>query len=302
MFEFMKTLTLHVRYECLGSGKLPAYLGSTIRGIMGHCIHEFYCHHRNEKCFLCDDRETCQYVQCFSNTGGEAGAVNPYTIYVYGQGKEKWEKGDCCVFDITLFGSGTEHAGVYLDALIAAEQKGWGAERIPFRLLQVVDQDSKRLIYAGGKSWIRNLTPREVSIQERNAAYACLVFDTPLRVVSGDELFQKLPFDTVIQFLIRRISLVTTKYTDFKLEWNAEEMMRQAAEIKVAGEFWREVPFSRYSMNQPAGKLELAAKTGWIMYEGELSSFVPVLEMGRYLRLGKGATIGFGHYEIFYDK
>lgn len=86
MFEFMKTLTLHVSYECLKGGTLPAYLGSTIRGLMGHCIHEFYCHHRNVKCFLCEDRGTCQYVQCFSNTGGEAGAVNPYTIYVYGQG------------------------------------------------------------------------------------------------------------------------------------------------------------------------------------------------------------------------
>ena len=106
MFEFMKTLTLHVSYECLKGGTLPAYLGSTIRGLMGHCIHEFYCHHRNVKCFLCEDRGTCQYVQCFSNTGGEAGAVNPYTIYVYGQGKEKWEIGDYCVFDITLFGSG----------------------------------------------------------------------------------------------------------------------------------------------------------------------------------------------------
>ena len=121
--------------------------------------------------------------------------MNPYTIYVYGQGKEKWEIGDYCVFDITLFGSGTEHAGVYLDALIAAEQKGWGAERIPFRLVHVTDQDSGRLIYAGGKSWIRNLIPRAVSVKERNAAYACLVFDTPLRVVSGNKLFQKLPFD-----------------------------------------------------------------------------------------------------------
>lgn len=56
MFEFMKTLTLHVSYECLKGGTLPAYLGSTIRGLMGHCIHEFYCHHRNVKCF-CVKRE-----------------------------------------------------------------------------------------------------------------------------------------------------------------------------------------------------------------------------------------------------
>ncbi|MSA01629.1 hypothetical protein GKG47_08230 [Lactonifactor sp. BIOML-A3] len=58
MFEFMKILTLHVSYECLRGGILPAYLGSTIRGIIGNCIHEFYCHHRNVKCFLCDEYHT----------------------------------------------------------------------------------------------------------------------------------------------------------------------------------------------------------------------------------------------------
>ena len=30
--------------------------------------------------------------------------------------------------------------------------------------------------------------------------------------------------------------------------------------------------------------------------------FVPILEAGKFLRVGKGATIGFGHYEISYDK
>lgn len=80
MFDFMKIVTLQARYECVQGGTLPAYLGSTIRGILGHCIHEFFCRRRNVKCFLCEDRETCLYAQSFSNTGGEAGAVNPYTM------------------------------------------------------------------------------------------------------------------------------------------------------------------------------------------------------------------------------
>lgn len=301
MFEFMNILTLRARYECQGAGILPPYLGSTIRGILGHCIHDFYCHEKNKKCFLCRERETCRYVECFSNTGGEAGAVNPFTIYVHGQGKEKWEKGDICIFDITLFGKGAENGGVYLDALLAAEQKGWGARRLPFKLIQVIEPESGKLIYAGGKSWLRNLNPRPLSAEGKNARYACLIFDTPLRIVSGGQLFQTLPFDVLIEFLTRRISLITTKYTDVSLEWDAEDMLLKAREIKTAEECFREIPFSRYSINQQGGKLELASKTGWILYEGDLSPFVPVLEAGKYFRVGKGATIGFGHYDITYD-
>lgn len=302
MFEFIKTITLRAMYECQENGMLPSYLGSSIRGILGHCIRRFYCNHQEMKCFLCEEKEECIYTRCFSNTGGEAGSVNPYTIYVYGQGKEEWKKGDICKFDLTIFGKGAEQAGIYLDALIAAEQRGWGAARMAFRLVQITEPESGKLIYMGGRTWIRNLTPKAFSISERNAGAAGIFFDTPLRIVSGGELFRTLPFDVLIRFLTRRISLLTTAYTDFHLAWNEEEILTQAKKVKIVKEHWEEVPFIRYSMNQKDGKLELPAKTGWVLYEGDLSGFVPVLEVGRYLRVGKGATIGFGHYDICYDK
>lgn len=302
MFEFIKIITLRARYECQGEGNLPAYLGSTIRGVLGHCIRDFCCDHPNERCFRCKERDACIYVQCFSNTGGEAGAVNQYTLHVHGQGRERWKKGDACIFDITLFGTGAEQAGIYLDALQAAEQKGWGAARLSFRLMQVTDPDLDKVIYAGGKSWIRNLSPRQLQIAERNAAYVSLVFDTPLRIVTGGKLFEKLSFEMLIQFLIRRISLLTKAYTDYELEWDEEALLAQAKKVRTLSESWRETAFSRYSMNQKEGKLDLPSKTGWVLYEGDLSKFVPILEVGKYLRIGKGATIGFGHYEVSYDR
>lgn len=302
MFEFLKKITLRASYECQESGTLPGYMGSTVRGILGHCIRGFCCDRQQEKCFRCEKRGICLYVQCFSNTGGEAGAINPYTLYVHGQGKENWEKGDVCTFDLTLLGKAAEQAGVYLDALQAAEQKGWGAKRLSFKLRQVIEPESGNLIYAGGKSWIRNLCPKPLMIADRNVSYASLTFDTPLRIVSGGDLFETLPFEVLMQFMIRRISLLTTACTDFCMEWDEENLLAHAKQIRILCENWKDVGFSRYSMNQKTGKLELPSKTGWVLYEGDLSGFVPILEVGRYLRVGKGATIGFGHYEISYDK
>lgn len=149
MFEFIKILTLRATYECQEEGRLPSYLGSTIRGILGHCIRDFCCDFPDKRCFQCEKKDNCLYVQCFSNTGGEAGAVNPYVLYVHGEGRERWKKGDLCVFDLTLLGSGTERAGIYLDALQAAEKRGWGAARLSFRLMQIIDSDSGNVIYAG---------------------------------------------------------------------------------------------------------------------------------------------------------
>lgn len=302
MFDFFKIITLRATYECQEEGRLPSYLGSTIRGILGHCMRDFCCEYPSEKCFRCEKRNSCLYVQCFSNTGGEAGAVNPYTLYVHGEGRENWKKGDVCVFDLMLFGKAAEQAGIYLDALQAAEQKGWGAARLSFRLIQVIEPDSEKMIYAGGRSWIRNLLPRPLQIKERNASYANLFFDTPLRIVSGDKLFENLTFDILMQFLIRRISLLTMAYTDFQMELDEEGLLEEAKKVRTVSEYWREIPFSRYSMSQKGSRLDLPSKTGWVLYEGDLSPFVPILEVGKYLRLGKGATIGFGHYEITYDR
>ena len=83
---------------------------------------------------------------------GEAGAVNPYVLYVHGEGRERWNKGDICVFDITVLGTGTERAGAYLDALQAAEHKGWGAERLSFRLMQVIDRILESSFMQEGKA------------------------------------------------------------------------------------------------------------------------------------------------------
>ena len=98
-----------------------------------------------------------------------------------------------------------------------------------------------------------------------------------------------------------RFAQMTQAYTDYLMEWDQEEMLRQAAQVKTVAEHWNYLDFSRYSINSPSGKLELPARTGWALYEGDLGAFVPYLEAGRYLHVGKNTTIGFGRYELYYD-
>ncbi len=109
---------------CMKPGTLPPYLGSTVRGILGHCFRKFECTELNKKCFTCDKRDRCLYVKYFSNTGKEGGAVNPYVIHALKDGQSEWKEGDECIFDLTLFGRAAEEANIYLDALMAMEKIG----------------------------------------------------------------------------------------------------------------------------------------------------------------------------------
>ena len=37
-------------------------------------------------------------------------------------------------------------------------------------------------------------------------------------------------------------------------------------------------------------------------YEGDLTPFIPLLEAGRILHVGKNSTIGFGRYSVAYER
>ena len=302
MFEHIKLVTLRAVFSAEAAGTLPPYLGSTIRGILGHCFREFACVNSDVKCFCCEKRENCLYVRYFSNTGKEAGAVNPYTLHVLTRGKTEWKPGDECAFDLTLIGDVSAQAGIYLDALQAMERKGWGAARIPFKLERVTDPVSEKLIYGGGQLWLRNLVPFSLAPMEKMANFAAVEFDTPLRIVSGKQLCRSIPFPTLIQFLSRRISLLSQAFTDHRIEWDEEPMLEAAGQVRIISENWRSIDFTRYSMTKAENKLDLPAIEGWVLYEGNLENFIPLLEVGRDLHVGKGATIGFGHYMTSYDK
>lgn len=302
MFDFMKVLRLQAVFAAQEEGMLPVYLGSTVRGILGHCFREFVCDRPVLKCFRCEKRFECTYVQNFSNTGGEAGAVNPFSLHVFTQGKTEWKKGDECIFELTLYGRAAGQAGIYLDALQDMEKKGWGAGRMAFKLMRVVEADTGKLVFAGGKMWLRNLIPHRMKIEERKAGTVCVAFDTPVRIISGKALFESLPLEMLLRFLEGRLHLLAKAYGEEVPEQSEVELAESARDIKILQEEWKDVEFTRYSINQKGNKLELPAKIGWVIYEGDLSRFLPLLEAGQYLHVGKNATIGFGHYQVYYDR
>lgn len=301
MFDFINLLTLQAAFTSEGEGHLPEYLGSTIRGIMGHCFRDIVCSVQNRKCFACDKQYDCPYVYNYCNTRGEGGAVNPFVLYPHTEGKTEWKAGDVCIFDITLFGQAALSPEIFLEALKRMERKGWGAERLPFKLQRIVDLDSKRLVYACNRTWLKNIGRYTMEIREKNADMALIVFDTPVRIVSGGSVCSELPFHLLMRFLMGRFALMTQAFTDFVIQWDQEEMLKKAEDIRVVEQEWKRIEFTRYSMNQKGGRLELPAQLGWVLYEGDLSDFIPYLEAGRYLHVGKNTTIGFGHYNIFYN-
>lgn len=299
MLENMQFLTLRAVFTAQQDGVLPPYLGSTLRGILGHCIHDFACTNPGKQCYACEKKRDCIYTACFASAGTPAGAVNPFVLYARKEGKTRWKKGEPLAFDLTLIGRTVERAGLFLEALYAMSRRGWGVYRLTFALEQIADPISNRLIYAGGKTWMQNLCIRTLESKPHPASAALIRFDTPVSIVSSGVLCKDPDFQTLVRFLSRRISLLALAYTDHTVEWT-DSFYEAAKHIKTVQSSWRERDIHRYSMNQKEGHLSLPGIEGWILYEGNLEPFTPLLYAGQILHMGKNATHGYGHFEVLY--
>lgn len=303
MFEHIQTFTMRAVYEATEEGRLPPYLGSTIRGVIGHRLREFVCRYPDRKCHLCHLASGCPYALHFCSPGNEGGAVNPYVIRPLTRDKEIWCAGDRMMFDITLIGRTAEQVAYYMDALQDDVSQGWGAGRMAFRLQQIFDPEKGVLLWHDGKLWMRNCRPEPLALDHRPARAVVLRFDSPLRLLVNRELRQSISFVDLIRSLSRRLALLSQAYTDVKMQWDESAMLGAAAKVRTAAQHWRPIDFKRYSMNRPHGsKLDLPGIEGWVRFEGDLTPFTPLLTAGEKLHVGKNATIGFGSYSASYDQ
>ncbi|MFD0586457.1 CRISPR system precrRNA processing endoribonuclease RAMP protein Cas6 [Paenibacillus sp. GCM10027627] len=301
MFGHLELFTMRAYFRAREVGILPAYLGSTIRGVLGHCMREFACIYPNEKCHLCSHAPGCDYAQHFCSPGHEAGSVNPYVIYTPIRGKTQWDAGDMLFFDLTLVGKSAHSAGVFLDGLQAMSERGWGARQMRFELEQVIIPQSEQIVWSGGKSWLRNVRPHGLESSGRKAKSVLIRFDSPTRVVVSQQVCNALTFSQIMISASRRIALLSHAYAGVRMSWDEEALLQEAGRIRTVEERWFPIDFSRYSINR-AKNLELPAIEGWARFEGNLEPLTAILEAGQRLHIGKNATHGFGHYELFYDR
>jgi len=42
--------------------------------------------------------------------------------------------------------------------------------------------------------------------------------------------------------------------------------------------------------------MKLGGVVGQVEYEGEIGKFIPLIEVGKYIHIGKNTTFGFGQY------
>ncbi len=294
--------------KCEEDAILPSYLGSTIRGTIGNGLRHICCtESRATDCLECRKKAECHFTHLFTSLSedneswikGIETKPNSFIIEPPLDERKSYIHGDELTFNVLLIGSSIEFAPYFILAVENAAQKGLGANRKIFKLERVVDSYGKSAIYEKGK--FDNSKINIIAWQDDESIFPQtkeieISFLTPFRFKQQGKLNDSLNFEVFIRNVLRRASALAAIYCDSTWDIDYKGIIEDSRNItiKKADLNWRD--WQRYS-NKSKTKMKMGGVTGKITFKGNLPRFLPYIELGSIVHIGKGCTMGLGKYK-----
>ncbi len=224
----------------------------------------------------------------------------------------EYEPGDLLVFPFTLVGKAIEHFPFMACALSVLD--GWmlGLGGGNVALEAIVDgfpsEDGNRpLIYDARAGSITG--PCQVEDFERLALWAATIthergpvrkvllrFLSPFRYKVDNKLGVPLTFEILVKNLLRRMSLLSV-HSPLSTKVDHRRLLGLARDIAACSPSLEWDRLQRHSYTQNSW-MSLDGYVGEIVFEGDLSVFLPFLKLGEFLNVGKAASFGHGKYAL----
>lgn len=293
--------------EAVTRVQLPAFAGSTLRGVLGMALRDAVCVTRVPNCEGCALLASCVYACVFEPRPPRPDhplqdfnqIPRPYVIEPPMGGERSLVPGDTFSFQLVLAGRALAHLAILLWAFAKGLQdgvgKGGGRVRLN-RVWHVSEVETEVLA-----SLSAHLVPHSQSVETSfsgSATAVTLHFDTPLRLqnngrrATADEHTPR----RLLTALMRRVSLMSEFHGGGPLPCDFRSLATQADNLRAEKDLsWQD--WSRYSSRQHQ-KMELGGVVGRWTLRGELTPFLPFLLLGQWLHVGKEAAFGLGAYRL----
>jgi CRISPR-associated endoribonuclease Cas6 len=311
--------------------KLPEYKGSTLRGGFGHAFRKVVCTFKNKQCDDCLLRHRCVYSYVFE-TPPPADTVimtkylrapHPFVIEPSPEKKELYHPGEGLEFGLVLIGRADDYLPYFIYAFDEMGKTGIGRGKGKYRL-DTVSLGSETLYdgttgvlkssaeagkrgsaegkkcesaearKCGGSEEFESLPAFSASSLPRRLTFRFL---TPTRLVSNGSLEPDPDFKTIFRTLLRRLSMLSYFHCGKELEADYNGLIERAGSVETVRKRLRWHDWERYSARQDT-RMKMGGFVGEMEFSGEFGEFLPFLELGELVHVGKGTGFGLGRYEI----
>ncbi len=294
---------------------LNNFKGFTLRGGFGNIFKKIACIDFSRECGECILRNKCVYAYIFETPFPEnlidkipfqmAYPPRPYIIEPPFDSQIIFNSADEFYFDLVLIGKSIEYLPYFIFAFEELGKRGIGRGKGKYRLLKVEGMDGQVIYQEGGlQDKFIFLTFQDILNRYRHCenpsnadCQITIRFVTPARFVLKDELKREVNFKEFITNLLRRISLLSIFHSNKELVFDYLGLLDDAQMIEVKNEEWDWCDLARYSRRQ-GRRIATGGLLGEVTFFGNLLIFLPFIELGEYIHIGKQTSFGLGKYEI----
>lgn len=298
--------------EAVEDAVLPPYLGSTLRGAMGHALRQLVCIVPRGDCKKCMYRWQCAFTYVMATSRQETDSEgnirnltvpHPYVIEPPEEQRTHYQKGDRLQFHLLLVGTSISLLPLFIAAFMRVSKNGLGRNRHKF-ILHRVEQEldgENTLLWQGGDVLLQPPVPIELEEQKAvETERVTLILHTPARLVDKGRLNDSPDFSVFIRAVFRRLDSLGKIHGPGGLELDFQNYINKADQVQLMESDCSWFDWERYSSRQST-YMKLGGLIGKLTYGGDLSRFIPYLKMGQILHVGKNTSFGLGRYTLALD-
>ena len=301
------------RFQCRfeTDAELPAYKGSTFRGVFGHALKRVVCALKRQECPDCILRERCLYTRVFETAlsqGGQDAVRNsaiphPFVIEPPPETKTHYVKSDVFECGLILFGEMNQNLPYFIYAFdlmgeigigrkVSGERARFCLERVLYDQKAVYERETG-ILKAPEKLEALSLEPAFVTNGSGSRLKVTLC--TPLRIKSENKLSAELPFHLIVRAALRRVSSLFNCYGEGEPNLDYSGLVRNAEGIRTLSSDLHWFDWRRYS-NRQNQDMEMGGMVGSVTYEGDLAGYLPLIHLAQKTHIGKQTAFGLGKF------
>ncbi len=298
--------------EALETLYLPEYKGSTLRGGFGHAFKKVVCTMGPILCESCLLHLKCPYPQFFETPiegdyppfmRGVKTGPQPFIVEPPLESKRVYQNGEILEFSLVLIGRAIDYLPYFIYTFDQLGSIGIGRGKGRFKLTEVASlADDWQPIYNGVSKTltadyaIMNAESFNAKTEAQNRI--TVRFLTPTRMKIMGHLSTEITFREIVLALLRRIcTLAYFHMPGTSVEWNWRPALNAADEVETEKINLNWEDWERYS-NRQKTRMKLGGFLGEISFRGDMEKWLPLLKLGEFVHVGKGATFGLGKYEL----
>ena len=307
----IKFTRLKIHLRALEKIRLPVFPGASFRGGFGAALRRACCTMDRQPCQDCMLKTSCVYAAVFETASDHTSHAlyqlsdfpRPFIIEPQFPVPEVISAGESFFCHLILIGHAVNYLPYFIYAFSSLGNAGLGKGRERFKLDSVeTAMNTKGKTIFNGKSQQFLDSPQISSFAEffseddKNEKLS-LTFETPTRIKHENILTDDLSFELFMKNLLRRLLLLIQISHNSPWDLDYKAFLNKSKGItKVKSDlYWYD--WKRYS-NRQKMTMKLGGFMGNIIFQGEITPFLPFIRLGEFVHVGKACTFGLGKYRM----